>query len=460
MTDTVALYLRLSPRPDGQYEGVDRQEAWGRAYAERTWPGLPVRVFADTGISAANGDHRPEYERLRDAIARREVTQLWTVEQSRLERTEVGWFVLAAELADVGITEVHTDRDGIVRIGDDAAGIKAVLNAGEVRRLRRRVNDALDSLAAQGRPGGGKAFGYRHGRDDDGRSTLVVVADQAEAIRWAADRVLAGWTLAAIAREFDARGLPTRLGGRWLHSNVKSALTNATVAGYRVHRGEIVGRGTWEPILDQSTWRAVTAALARPERRKARRYLLSGVARCGRCGAGLTGRMQGGRAGRRPIYFCASSTGGCDRLGVNAEPLEAHVVGELLAALDRPEFWRAFAEDNHEARRSELADALEAIAAQQVELAKRWAAKELPTEAWDAARGELDQRKRTIEADLAAVPAPTTVADPAAITSGWGKMTLEEKRAILTTFIASVVVEAARPGAKAFDPERVTITWA
>ena len=35
----VALYLRLSPRPDGSYEGVDVQEWWGREYAAKTWPG-------------------------------------------------------------------------------------------------------------------------------------------------------------------------------------------------------------------------------------------------------------------------------------------------------------------------------------------------------------------------------------------------------------------------------------
>ncbi len=46
------------------------------------------------------------------------------------KRQEIGWFVLAAELAEAGIGEVHTDRDGIVRVGDDAAAIKAVLAAG------------------------------------------------------------------------------------------------------------------------------------------------------------------------------------------------------------------------------------------------------------------------------------------------------------------------------------------
>ncbi len=93
---------------------MDRQEQWGRNYATRVWSGPPMRVVSDTGIAAANGDVRPGYGSLRDAVAHGEIGHLWCVEQSRLERQEIVWFVLAAELAEAGIGEVHTDRDGIV----------------------------------------------------------------------------------------------------------------------------------------------------------------------------------------------------------------------------------------------------------------------------------------------------------------------------------------------------------
>jgi site-specific DNA recombinase len=77
-------------------------------------------------------------------------------------------------------------------------------------------------------------------------------------------------------------------------------VTNPTVTGHRVHRGRVVGRGCWEPILDEATWQAVKAKLAAPRvvRRKdgftypvgsahvgnpgGRRYVLTGgLARCG-----------------------------------------------------------------------------------------------------------------------------------------------------------------------------------
>src|SRR6266567_5828504 len=98
MARNTAVYTRISKDRNGRAEGVAAQEKWGRDYAAGAWPDVPVVVYADNDISASNGDHRPGYEALREAIRRGDVAHLWCVEQSRLERREVGGFVLAAEL--------------------------------------------------------------------------------------------------------------------------------------------------------------------------------------------------------------------------------------------------------------------------------------------------------------------------------------------------------------------------
>jgi hypothetical protein len=48
----VAIYTRISKGKYGNAETCLDQEALGRAYAERTWPGMPVRVFSDPDLSA------------------------------------------------------------------------------------------------------------------------------------------------------------------------------------------------------------------------------------------------------------------------------------------------------------------------------------------------------------------------------------------------------------------------
>jgi DNA invertase Pin-like site-specific DNA recombinase len=488
---------------------VEAQERWGRKYAAEAWPGLPVEVFADNDISAANGDHRPEYERLRKWVAAGGIGHVWAVEQSRLERREVEWFTLAAELDAAGITELHTDRDGIVRVRDEVAGIKAVLAAGEVRKMRKRLNDTLAEKAANGQPSGSRPFGYEHGIDAEGNKTYVIVPEQAEAIRWAAEKVLAGWSLSRIAAKLRARGLegphrvkvrdeagnvvtdeagrPVTRAGRLTPQSVRSMVTNPTVAGHRVYQGRIVGAGKWPAILDEDTWQAVRANLAVPRivRRSdggeypigpahvgnpaGRRYLLTGgLAVCGVCEAPLTGSIkqlrnkQGVR--RVPYLLCHPTKGGRACVGIMLEQTETHVREAMFDAIDRPEFLDALAADGSAARRDQIMTGLAAVERQRDELAGLWALPPgtpgaLTMGEWQTARTGLAEHERRLRAELAAVPPPMLAFDIAHIRLGWPRMELDEQRDVLRKVITAVVVHPAKPGTKGFDPGRVSIVW-
>ena len=476
----VALYCRLSPRPDGKYEGVDAQERWGRDYATSAWPDLPIEVFADTGISASNGDNRPEDERLREWIRAGRVAHVWCVEQSRLERREVEWFTLAAELDAAGIAEVHTNRDGIVRVRDEVAGIKAVLAAGEVRKLKARVNDRLAEIAANGEPPGVRPFGYIHARGADDTRTYAIVPEQAEAIRFAADKVLSGWSLSNIAAELDGRGLRGVHGGRITAGAVRLILTSPSTAGLRVHRGRVVGKGNWPPILDEQTWQRVGAKLAANrtvsrsdggtypvgERHRGnpagRKYVLTGgLALCGVCGAPLVGsnkRMRNGR--QHPYLLCAPAKGGRACVGIMLPETEAYVVGEMFAELDKPAFLDAIADDDHEARRDSIVAALAGAETQRNELAELWATPgELTAAEWRTARRALAENEERLRAELVALPSPILDVDIATARESWSAMTLDEQRAFTRLFIAAVTIERAKPGTRVFDPGRVNIAW-
>lgn len=447
-----------------------------------------MRVFADNDLSAArDGVEREAYEALREAIRRGEVAHLWAVEQSRLERREVQWFILAAELDAAGIDELHTSRDGIVKVRDEVAGIKAVLNAGEVRKLKQRVNDTLAARAAEGRPAGVTPFGYERARDADGGKTYRIVPAQAAEIRKAADRVLAGWSLANIAADMRARGVIGAHGGQINRNTVRSMLVRPTVAGYRVHRGEIVGHGVWEPILDEDTWQAVRLKLSQPRRVKTsdggdyavtaagmasntgRRYLLTGgLIRCGVCGAPVIGtrRHRATPPGRpkpepKPYLTCHPNRGGKACVGIVLEPAEQHVVDTLFAELDRPEFLDAIAADEHGQRRDEITTALQAVERQRAELAAMWSRPgELTTAEWQAARQGLADQEQQLRRELAELPPPVVNVDIAAARQAWPAMTLDEQREFLRLFIARITLHPAKVrGRKAFDPSRIEIEW-
>jgi site-specific DNA recombinase len=487
----VALYLRISKDRNGRAEGVAIQERQGRRYAVAQWPDLPIEVYSDNDITAADRDvYRPGYEKLRDAIRRGDVEQLWAVEQSRLERTEVGWFNLAAELVAGGVEALHTKRDGIVYAQDTVAGIKAVLNAGEVRTLRKRVNDALDERAADGRPPGGTAFGYTRfvapGEfatvEVDGKKhkTLLIVPEQAEAAQWSAEALLDGKSLTTVVNELRARGVPTARGGAWELATVRSMLLSPTIAGLRVHRGEVIGRGNWEPILDETTWRQVRAVLQTPtvtvtdprgrpveasrrRLRAARRYLLtSGLARCGRCGAALIAQQRRGRTpGSRPGYFCHSSRGGCNGIGILAEPLEEHVVEFALRWATSPEVIKA--KDAARVRADEegrdLLGDLALIEQRQHRAEDRLVDGTLDKPAYDRQARRLRDERRDVERRLARIRAdgPTYRSHIEEVRARWGELTIEEQRRVMTDLLRVVVIRPAKPGTRRFDPDRVAI---
>ena len=226
-------------------------------------------------------------------------------------------------------------------------------------------------------------FGYRHGLDDRGRKALHVVTEQAEAIRWAADAVLSGWSLTAIADELTARGYRGAQGARMRTSSVRSFLTSPTIAGRRVHRGDDVGPGNWAAILDMDTWQAVRARLAgaRIIRRRdgrdhpvtaalfaansgrtGRRYLLTGgLAVCGVCGAPLAG-CRVNRAGGRCPTCGASRAGAAGRASASrwTRPTPTSAM-RCLPSWTSPSSWLRIAADDHAARRDELTAALTAL---------------------------------------------------------------------------------------------------
>lgn len=493
----VFVYTRISDDKSGRAEGVDGQKRYGLDYAAATWPGVPVKVWCDNDLSAADPKtYRPDYEAMLSAIARGEAVGVWAIEQSRPDRTEMGWFRFGATMLAAGLPELHTKRDGIVKIDSVVAGIKAVLNAAEVRQIRARVLDKLDDNARQGRPTGARVYGYARAVDAAGGKTLAIVPTEAEAIRSAAELLLTGWSLVRVAAELRKRG---HQGGRnrkvrhddgtvtvepteITENTVRGWFRAPTIAGQRVHRGQIVGVGVWPAILDLPTWHAVRDHLAGPRvvltandkevpvpatsgrRRAPLRYLLSGgLAVCAVCGATAKGTTKAAKrpgAPRQAIYKCDVRRGGKGCVSADAASVEGIVVAALMAKLGDPAFLALMAVDETAARRDEITTALRALEGQGRELAAMWSRRDITSDEWRIAKAGLVDEEKTLRLALADVPAPMVAGlDFTVIGESWESMTLEERQEVLRAFMARVVIDRARPGLHRFDDDRVTIEW-
>ncbi|HXP19044.1 MAG TPA: recombinase family protein [Streptosporangiaceae bacterium] len=232
------------------------------------------------------------------------------------------------------------EADGIIDLGTDsgrlAARILIAVAKAEQERKSERQKLANEAAAISGkRPlGGPRPFGYRGDH---------VTADPAEgrAVADACAVLPGGGTLSGVMREWTRAGVRTAQSksGRWTRQSVRTILLNPRIAGLSAYHGEIVGRGDWEPLAGEETWRAVRGILTDPSRRPPRgvRTLLGGLALCP-CQNIVTGMPS--HTGHR-IYRCAPATrnrawpGG--HVARQAQPVEDFITRLVIGRLSRPD---------------------------------------------------------------------------------------------------------------------------
>jgi site-specific DNA recombinase len=158
------------------------------------------------------------------------------------------------------------------------------------------------------------------------------VEDEARIIREVARRILQGDSITGIMVDLNERNVPTVSGGPWSIATIRTMMLRPRLAGLRQHQGAIVGPAKWPPILDRPTWDAVRVLLSDPSRRppgqtNARRYVLSGLAKCGVCGTNLKFENPK-QASLEPGYECKNPT--CRKVRCSAFYLEKFIIKHVV----------------------------------------------------------------------------------------------------------------------------------
>ena len=447
--------------------GVARQERECRRLA--TEHGLDVvEVYVDNDMSASSLKRpRPRYQEMLAAVAEGEVDAIIARHDDRLHRhpREMEDFIDLVEATKVEVLLIDGFRDFRTARGRSEA--RNEVNRGKYESERKGERLALmhEDIAAQGRwKGGPRPYGYSPA--GDGR--LEVVPAEAEVIRHAAAKVLAGETLYGICRDLNAADVPAAKGGGWRTPSLARILTAPMVAGRREFHGEDLGPATgWEPILDEVTWRRVRTALdyGKPKRpgRPPTYLLTGGLARCAQCGRPLHAQRTTKGARR---YACTKSPdypGACGRMTISADPFERLVTEMVFAAVDTPDLAAAGATHQEDAEADDAAEAVAEDEAKLAELADMWDAGDITRAEWmrlrskvearlDDARAKMARRSRSRATDAFAGKA-------GALATAWPGMTLDERRAVLTAVVDRVTVDAATRRGPVFDGDRVNVAW-
>jgi DNA invertase Pin-like site-specific DNA recombinase len=447
----VGIYVRISRDRDDEISTDLQRETCERVAAQRGWQ--IVDVYEDKGRSAwKRGVKRPAFDRLMADVSSGAVDMVLAYKLNRISRSSADFGAMLNRLDAHGAgfasaTEPNLDTSGawgkaMVQITMTFAELESGMKSEIASDVHgRRVAQNLP-------PSGPPAFGYVRG-DARTRNCREVVPVEAAAIRDAAAAVLAGsGGYRAVARDWNARGFRTGRGLAWETRGVKHVLTSPHTAGLRDVDGVLV-EGDWPAILDRDTWTALVALSDRASTgpRRARRFLLPGIAVCGRCGTPLVSRPH--RSG--PRYVCQRSRrfpNACGGLSVKAEETDALLTEYLLEAIDPA----AVAEH---ARPTDALAALAALEGELIELAELYRDGTLPLAEWRIMREGVEQRIDEAAAAAQTVNLPDL--DFADLAASWKQLTIDERRAWILALVDRVEVAAYVRGATTRD--RLVVQW-
>jgi DNA invertase Pin-like site-specific DNA recombinase len=456
-----AIYARISDDPTGKQAGVTRQVEDSRALADLKGFEV-VGEYVDNDVSAFNGARRPEFERMLEAVRSGAIEVIVTWHHDRLVRRLTDLERIVALVEDASLT-VATVEGGDLNLNSEQGKLIARLMVSvasyESGHKARRVARAMEQRAKEGKPqaGGGRPYGFETDK-------VTIRADEARVIREAADRVLAGETTHSIARDFEARGIVSPAGKPWLAPGLSRILRAPRMAALRAHKGVVVGKGNWKPIISAETHARLVVVLDRPRapEKGGRTHLLSGILKCGKCGRGLAGRIRHGPD--RTRYECYGNQpgrAGCGRLMINADKTDAFVVGSVLDVLAAS---KGLPLAINALERDQVSDVLAEVAtltSRRNEMAKERALGTLDAAEWRAAREAIDERLATLHASATVDPRAAALAkvsglDRAELEAAWERLGLEQRRVLITAVVGDSIVIAPSTGHR-FDPDRIQV---
>lgn len=338
-------------------------------------------VFRDEGISGAAIGNRPGYLTMMDAAKAGRFDALLVMDLSRLSRNQGDLPKTIERLVHSGVRVVGV-QDGFdsARKGHKLqAGFSGIMGDWFREMIADKTYSALESRAKEHRRTGGRSYGYT--------TTGSIDPAQAKVVRQIFQMYADGMSALAIANELNRRGVPspgstwkrkTRRKDKWLASaingdprkglgilnneryrgisiwNRSEWLRNPDTGKYKYRLRPLTEWIRWESpetrIVDDALWNrvrkrqrvqsqalgaAVKAGLANKHSGRGPKWLLSGLLKCGKCGANFV--VSDGRS-----YACSTYRNGgkaaCDHgVLVNRQLAESRLLAGVKDALLRPE---------------------------------------------------------------------------------------------------------------------------
>lgn len=479
------IYNRASSDPSGRGVSVQSQEDENRAWCAREgWQVAAVVTDNDRSATRFAVKDREGFRQIGDGLdAGRwgQVDVLVTWASSRNQRRLDGYVELRKLCARHGVRLAYRGRVYDLTVGADrfATGLDALLDERDAEEIRENILSSHRASVAAGKARGSVPYGYRREYLPGSRRMAKQVPDPetAAVVSDIVDDLLAGHSLYAIAKRLNRDRVVTPQGmravragkepsGQWTSSMLRNMLTKRSLAGERTHRGVVTGPAEWEPIVEPARWRQVQQLLDGPGRlayhngREAR-WLLSGIAECGPCGAWLRPMRHGGRM----TYACAgvSPTAPKGHVSRSTVHLDAAVTVRVVTWLADPQFTADIASASGQSDSSAAQAQLQVqdLERQLAEARQAVLDRVISLSSFGQFESELQRRLEAVRATaLSLAPVSRRVLDAAGpdVATHWKQWSLEQRRGIVRDLARIVVHPVRQPGRREFEDESVEIS--
>jgi site-specific DNA recombinase len=406
---------------------------------------------------------RPEWNRLVSDLGAGDLDAIVLWESSRGDRTLGSWVTFLDECRERGVL-IHVVKDEAtydVRKPRDYKTLasEGVDNSHSSEETHQRVSRAKAAGRRAGRPDGRLPFGYRREYDPDTGELLRQVPHETEApvVRYIFESLVAGHALARIRRHLNTTDAPTMTPGvPWTDYNVRRVARRPCYIGKVGHKGQIAGDAQWKAIVSEADWWTIQGILDDPARRTAKsgavRHMLSGVAKCGRCG----GWMRPNAVNGNPVYRCG--TNNCT--AIRRDWLNEFISDIAIKRLIETDLWDRLMESDDTFRaamgeaktlRGRIEEAFEGYKSGVLTMAEYGDVKESLTPMVDAA--EARAKSATAAASLRPLMGITS---EEIMRAAWNAMPVEARKEACRLIFVTIEIQKSRPGRqRIMHPDRV-----
>ncbi|MCL2818067.1 MAG: recombinase family protein, partial [Clostridiales bacterium] len=295
----VAAYARVSCGSDEMLHSLAAQVSYYSGFIQRHPGWIYCGVYADEALTGTK-DMRPEFQRLLTDCRAGLIDIIITKSISRFARNTVTLLATVRELKELGV-DVFFEEQNIHSLSCDGELLLTIL-AGyaqeESRSCSENVKWRIRKDFERGKPSTGKMLGYRLKN-----GVLTIVPEEAEVVRQIYADYLSGMGVLTIQKKLKAHGINySKNGISCILRNEKNQgdlLLQKTIITDHVSKKQIRndGRlpqfyveGAHEPIVSRACFEAAQAEIARRAKKHqpkfpAKQYELTGLIRCGQCGA-------------------------------------------------------------------------------------------------------------------------------------------------------------------------------